>query len=378
MKRLAVFVPLVGVLSLAGAVTAVAQATAGDALARGRMYVQVAVRLSPRVHVLRQREPNFAGVVGNVTVIEQRDAVVLIDAGASHGSGERIVQQVRSITPKPVSAVVLTHWHGDHVMGLSAILAAWPGAAVIAHSSAAADIEKRLSALFPLSPSSAYELEHIKSLRAAYADIEKNQAAQAATDAERKGWQTALANLELRLADVPGTHLVSATRTLTDTLTLPDPVNPVVLQFLGRANTDGDIVAWLPRDRILVAGDVVVAPTPYMIQVFPRELAATLASLRAMPFRVLVPGHGAPQRDRLYLDKLTALVATVRDRVTPLARAGVPLDSIPLRADFARERKTFAGSDAWLAYWFDLYGLSPLIESVFNEALGRPLGPTPR
>lgn len=341
------------------------------------MYVQIAERVTPRVHVLRQREPNFAGVVGNTTVIEQRDGLVLVDAGASHGSGERIVQLVRSISAKPVTAVVVTHWHGDHVMGLSAILRAWPTADIITHEHARQDIAARLSQLFPSSPSREYEVERLRALDAAYADIERNQAAAATTDAERAGWRATLGARELRLADVPGTHLITPTRTFTSTLTLGDAVTPVELRFLGRANTSGDIVAWVPSDSVLVAGDIVVAPTPFMIQVYPGEMLETLDRIRAIPFTRLIPGHGEPQSDRRYLDEITALVRSVRTKVAPLARAGVPLDSIPLRTTFETEQRAFARGDTWIAYWFTQYTLLPLIESVYNESLGRPLGPAP-
>ena len=93
---------------------------------RARGYLQVAEPVVAGVHVLRQAEPNFAGVIGNVTVIEQRDGLVLIDAGVSHGTGVRIVELVRAISPKPVKSVVVTHWHGDHYLGLSAIRAVTP------------------------------------------------------------------------------------------------------------------------------------------------------------------------------------------------------------------------------------------------------------
>lgn len=376
MKRLARVITCAGALA-SHAPDARAQIAAEAALRQGQMYVQIAERVAPRVHVLRQRQPNFAGVLGNVAVIEQSDGLVLVDAGASHGSGLRIVQLVRSISPKPVKTVVISHWHGDHVLGLSAILAAWPNADVIAHERAAADISSRLDQFAPRVPSPKYEEERRRTLDAAYNDIEKNQAAQATSAEEKAGWRASLANRELRLADVPGTHLVLPKRTFADSLTLADADAPVELKFLGRANTSGDVVVWLPRQRVLVTGDIVVEPVPYMIQVFPGELMATLDRLRKIPFDVLVPGHGVPQRDQRYLDKLSALVGAVRDQVAPLARAGVPLDSIPARTEFAKQRSAFAGSDAWLAYWFDLYGLTPLIESVYNEALGRPLGPLP-
>jgi glyoxylase-like metal-dependent hydrolase (beta-lactamase superfamily II) len=341
-----------------------------------REYLQVAERVAPGVHVLRQAVPNFAGVIGNVTVIEQSDGLVLIDSGSSHGVGQRVVQLVRSISDRPVKAVVITHWHNDHPLGLSAILAAWPDADIIAHSAAAADLEAGRTTV-PRTASAEYEAERVRTLGQAYDQLQANEAARAATPEERAGWARALATRALRLADVPGTHLVLPRRTFTDRLTLPDRERPIELMFLGRANTSGDISAWLPRQRVLVAGDAVVEPVPYMFNAYPAEMLAVFDRMRALRYRVLIPGHGVPQRDSVYLDRVSGLVREVQRQVAPLARADVPLDQIAGRTDFTAQRRLFSGGDPWLAYWFDRYSLTPLIASVHAEARGEPLGPPP-
>ena len=355
----------VAVLLLTGTTSATAQGPNAREQASG--YVQVAELVVDGVHLIRQAQPNFAGVIGNTTVIEQRDGLVLIDAGVSHGSGVRIVELVRSISSKPVKAVVLTHWHGDHHLGLSAIVAAWPRAEIIAHRNAAADIDTLMRA-FPRTPSAEYEAQRITSLGAAMDQLVGKEMAEATTAEERAGWHAALVgNRQIRFDDVAGTHLVLPTRSFVDTLTLPDATAPIELRFLGRANTTGDIVAWLPQQQVLVAGDVVVEPVPFMINVFPTDLMRTLDQLHRIPFQVLIPGHGLPQRDHALLNRLSDLVRDAVEQVTPLVRAGVPVDSIPARTNFSRHRPLFAGSDPWLGYWFDGYTVAPLILSVIAE-----------
>src|SRR4051812_5064055 len=93
-------------------------------------YFQETLTLAPGVWVLAQ--PRFqVQPCGNVTVVEQSDGLVLVDAGGSPGAGRRIVERVRALSPKPVKAVIITHWHGDHPQGLSEILKAWPNARTI-------------------------------------------------------------------------------------------------------------------------------------------------------------------------------------------------------------------------------------------------------
>lgn len=89
-------------------------------------YLETIERVAPHVWLIRQPEPFHLQPIGNVTIIEQSDGLVLIDAGGSPGSGRRIVRLIKSVSAKPVKAVAITHWHGDHPFGLPAIVAEWP------------------------------------------------------------------------------------------------------------------------------------------------------------------------------------------------------------------------------------------------------------
>ncbi len=93
-------------------------------------YFQIVHPVTKGVWLLT--EPKFQlQPIGNVTVIEQRDGLVLVDAGGSPGAGLRIVAMVKSLSPKPVKAVVISQWHGDKPQGLTEILKAWPNARTI-------------------------------------------------------------------------------------------------------------------------------------------------------------------------------------------------------------------------------------------------------
>ena len=88
--------------------------------------------IAPGIHLLATPPDYLGPATGNVTVIEQTDGVVLIDSGASAAHGRRVVQFVRTLTGKPVKAVLLTHWHNDHPLGVSEIRAAWPRVRIVA------------------------------------------------------------------------------------------------------------------------------------------------------------------------------------------------------------------------------------------------------
>ena len=332
-------------------------------------HIQIGERIDPAVHVLRQPEATFAGVVGNVTVILQSDGVVLVDSGASHGGGQRVIQYVKSVTRLPVKAVVLTHWHNDHPLGLSAIRAEWPRADIIATAKTLEFMEAGRLGAVTRQPSTEYEQTRARLLRESMVQFEASANDPDLTQRERDEWRIAVQAAEARLADIPGTYMILPNVTFTDRYVIEDPVAPVEVAYLGPANTDGDAIVWLPRQRILAAGDAVVAPIPYMFNVRPSEMKATLARLDAYDFRVLVPGHGEPLHDHDYLDRLVALTEAVQSHVASLpANATLEEAQASARTALAEQRELFSGGDAWWAYWFNSYALGPLTASAFREA----------
>lgn len=339
-------------------------------------FLQIVEPVAPGIHVMRQAQVNYAGVVGNVSIIEQTNGIVLVDSGSSYGDGSRVVAAVRALSNKPVTAVIVTHWHNDHPLGLAAIVEAWPNISIIATEATRVSLEGGRTNV-PLLSDAAWEARRREQLQGYVSQIAPQTQDPAISQQERDGWARASSALAIRERDAAGTHVVLPTRTFTESITLPDRRTPIEIRFEGRANTDGDAMIWLPRQRILIAGDAVVWPIPYNFSMYPAENIATLQRLRAYNYATLIPGHGELQHDKAYLDLLIEFTAAAREAVAPLARNGATLEQITAQVKLESFATRFAGSDPWTLYWFENYALAPLIESAFNEARGEPLGPAP-
>jgi glyoxylase-like metal-dependent hydrolase (beta-lactamase superfamily II) len=87
--------------------------------------------IAPGVHLLGMPTDYAGPAISNVSIIEQRNGLVVIDSGATVAHGRALVAFIRSISRKPVKAVLITHWHNDHPLGISAIRDAWPRVRVI-------------------------------------------------------------------------------------------------------------------------------------------------------------------------------------------------------------------------------------------------------
>ncbi len=322
--------------------------------------------------IWRIAQPGFhVQPIGNVTLIEQADGLVVIDSGGSPGSGRRIVGLIRQASSKPVKAIVITHWHGDHVQGLSELVRAWPNARTIATAATKAHLADPKTMNSPAEPDPKRNLKFLEQVRG-FQDYIAGELAKAPA-AERAGWATGRRLMNQYEIDMDGALTIAPKEGFTERLLIDDPERPVELRFLGRANTDGDAVAWLPRQRIVVTGDIVVAPLPYGFGSYPADWIGVLKELKALDFAILLPGHGGAQRDTSYTDGLIALIEDVRAQVAPLAAQGLPLDEVQKKVDLTAHRARLIGGDAWKERWFTPYWQQPIVASAYKEARGEPI-----
>ena len=176
-----------------------------------------------------------------------------------------------------------------------------------------------------------------------------------------------------RLERLEGNYVVVPTEIVTDTLLLDDPAAPVELKVLGTGNTHGDLIAWLPRQRLVATGDMVVLPTPYGFTVSTKPWLETLAKLEQLPFETMVPGHGRVQRDRAYLETLKW---SMRDLAEKASAAAADKGTTKKQAVAAFDRKPhetrFGAADGWTRRWLNDYWLEGMFGTAFDEARGIP------
>jgi glyoxylase-like metal-dependent hydrolase (beta-lactamase superfamily II) len=326
---------------------------------------------SDRLWLIRQAKPFHLQPIGNVTVIDQADGLVMVDCGGSPGSGRRIVNLIRSVSAKPVKAVILTHWHGDHPLGLAEILKAWPGARTIATVATRAHLSEPATMNTPAT----FEAKANAALVARYrgfADYCRQQSVAATTDADRAGWAAGGRLFNQYARDMDGAVTIAPREGFTDELVIDDRDQPVVATFLGRANTDGDAIVRLPRQGLLITGDLVVAPVPFAHGSYPSEWLAALKTLINTDWTRLIPGHGAPMNSSEHLLRVGALLEAAIAGVRALP-PGTTLADARAKLDFSARGRWFTGGDPWLDRWFKSYWSDPVVASAWKEANGLPI-----
>jgi glyoxylase-like metal-dependent hydrolase (beta-lactamase superfamily II) len=333
----------------------------------GRLMPPQAV--TDHVWVMRQPDRLWAVVIGNVVIVEQSDGVVLVDSGGSIPDGRDVVAAVARLTAKPVKAVAITHWHNDHPLGVPGILESFPHARII--STAATRDYIRTETHVPIDKADP-EQDAARRARAepVVAAFTKEALNPDNPQDLRHEYAIEAKWIPQRLARQAGSYAVLPAETVGDRLLLDDPVTPVELRFFGTGNTHGDLMAWLPKQKVIATGDAVVAPTPYGFDVSTRPWLEALHRMEQLPFEILVPGHGQVQRDRRYLHTLEWSMTDIAARAKAAASAGLAKDDAFARFDLREQQARFRATDPWTRKWLNDYWLEGMFGTAYDEAKG--------
>lgn len=259
----------------------------------------------------------------NNVVIEIGNDVMIVDGGTSPAAGWALLRELPRVTKKPVRWLAVTHFHYDHAHGTQSFPA---GVEVIGTEFTRAMLAAGKS------------VEHSTAqgnLRFAKLQIETATAAldSATTGASKAEIQKRRAVWEQYLASVATLKPVAPTTTVSQRMSIFGGGREVQLIFPGKAHTDGDLVVWLPKERILATGDLLQPNLPYMGDGYLENWASVLDSLGAMNPAVVLPGHGDEFKDpavgaRLsdYMHTTWAQVAAAKSKGMTPEQAAAALD----------------------------------------------------
>lgn len=325
------------------------------------------MKLADGVHAFLWKNPLENPIEGNALIVVNRDDVVLIDTGVFSETGEILAREIRKLTPLPVRYVVNTHWHDDHHGGNSAILKHWPGAEVIGHRDTRTDIIERSYKVRPKTIAG-YEksLEKYERWKATGKDEDGKP-----LDAGR---MERVADLVAFLsADLPkfkGLRETPPTLTFADKMVLTRGERRIELIWLGLGNTRGDIVVFLPKERIVASGDLFVLPVPFAFGSYYEHWVDTLGKLDALEADIIVPGHGPVQRDRVALKSVRGLLEALVNEVKAAVATGATLEETRKRVKLADWREKFAGDDKTRQAAFSSFVLAAATERLWRQARG--------
>ena len=337
-------------------------AQADSVLSRER---QVAT-LADGVYEIRHKDPFPGWVHGNTTVIVGEREVLVVDSCSTVAAAREDIAQIREWTSKPVRYLVNTHWHQDHNAGNQEYRAAFPGLAIVAHDATRqmeGDTAPNVAADITRQATEIKDRLESKLSTGRTKDGKDLTAAEKAEAAER------LSEIGGMLEQARIYRYEAPTLTFVHEVSFDLGGREVQVRHGGRGNTAGDVYVYLPKEKILVTGDLLVRPVPYAFDGYPTEWIRTLEALSALDASTIVPGHGAVMHDKDYLSSVIALMKSAVAQVEAQLRRNseVSLADVTKAVDLKAFREAFAGGDPTGTGFFDLSMGTKFVELAYHE-----------
>ncbi|WP_134679552.1 quinoprotein relay system zinc metallohydrolase 2 [Paracoccus ravus] len=243
---------------------------------------EIASGVHLREGAVAQLSPQNRGQIANLAFIVG-DTVAVIDAGTTRSEGEALYAAIRRITDRPVSHLILTHMHPDHVLGAEVFAEA--GASIVGNAGLAEALARRGEAWMMSIP-------------------------------DQIGREVFL-----------GTRIAPVDQSIERPTTIPLGSTRLQLNPQPRAHTDNDLTVHDEESGVFFAGDLIMQGlTPSL----DGSLSGWLDWIAAGPPdpqpSLIVPGHGAIQEDwdDAVAPQLTYL-SSLRDATMRAVTAGMPL-----------------------------------------------------
>lgn len=314
--------------------------------------------------VMRTDPPGFA-VESNSGFIECADHVIVVDAQSNDATTSQVLAQIRLYTNKPVRYVINTHWHDDHIVGTHLYRDAFPDMKVIGSVASINYLptlgKKNRDQFHRAIP------EVLESFRKTL-EAGKTRAGKPLSDEQRRSLESDL-QLGEGYATVPDDFVaILPDIAVHDRYSIRDKGCAVDVIAIGNAHTTGDLVVYLPEQRVAFVGDIVGSPVPLVgaEQSRVRDWSRTLKRIRDLEAAAVIPGHGPLMRDNVQIDRIIDLMTAVTQRVNAERAKGGSLDEARARIDLSDFRRQFAGDSEVNGALFDAYVTGPAVTNVWN------------
>ncbi len=288
-------------------------------------------QVRPGVYFAVGRQGRLVGS-NSVFVVTDRD-VILVDDHITPRAARGLVAKIRRVTDRPLRYVVNTHFHYDHVSGNTIF---GPDVEIVSHP---ATRDRLLGGGAQMVRDQLAAAERQVAALRARRDTTRSDSARAALDGQIAEWT-------LYAEEYRSLRLALPTLTVDSGLVFHRGGGQELRVFwLGRGHTAGDVVVQMPREELLLVGDLVTNTQghPNGVDGYAGEWATTLRRLSALvgDSTMTLPGHGEPFRGATRYRATADLFEDVWTQARTIAARGLSPDSATRAFDVSRHTTTF-------------------------------------
>jgi glyoxylase-like metal-dependent hydrolase (beta-lactamase superfamily II) len=299
--------------------------------------------LAPGIVLFTTPSYGDVGLDGNSIAVMSRDGVLVFDSNGTPAAAAAVLAEIRKLTTQPVRWIVNSHWHWDHWYGTETYRDAFPDVRIVAH--------EKTRALMA-GPALEFNRPGVETQLPNYLKALEQRAAAnpalAATLAEDRFFLEQKSHVRHTFPNV----------TFRDRLVIDMGERHVEVLNYGRGVTPGDAFVYLPREKILLLGDLIVNPVTFALSGYPTEWLHVLERVDALPADTIVTGHGAPLHDKTLLHATMEVFRT-------LLREGKAAKAKGLTADEAKDAILPGLHDVMVT----ITGDAPSVNAAFKQQL---------
>jgi cyclase len=266
---------------------------------------------------------SYVRQLNSVAIVNEKD-VLVFDTNTRPSSARIILAEIRNITDKPVRFVVNSHWHPDHWSGNEVYAEAFPDLQIIATEQ---------TRHFMQAAANAWPLRFGAELKRRQAAFEKEVSTgkqddgSILTQEQRSQDEDDLANYKSFVEEAAGLHRTYPTLVYPESLTLYHGGREFHFMSV-TGDAEGTTVLYLPKEKVLITGDAVSYPIPYVAPP-PRRQIQSLRTLAQLDVDVIVPGHGPAFHDKQFLNlEIELLESVVKGVHDALQKGLLTLDEV--------------------------------------------------
>jgi cyclase len=274
--------------------------------------------------------------MSNSLVLVGDNDVIVVDSHVTPTAARALRADIATITDKPIRYLINSHFHFDHAHGNQAFV---EDVDIIGHTYTRAKLSGERGNVL--------EEDTFKFFAGSVPDIVANLRARADAEADparkaqlERTWQTQLDYMNA----IPEIKPTPPNITFDEHMVIFQRRSPenreIQLVSFGRGHTGGDVVVYLPAERMAYTADMMLGSLSYMGDGFVDEWPDALEGLKGLDVDMLIPGHGQPfgdlERIGYFQDYLRDLWAKTNEMYRQGLTAEQTAQQIDLTAHSAR------------------------------------------
>lgn len=276
--------------------------------------------------------------MSNVMVLVGESDTLVVDSHVTPAAARALIDSLSVITDKPVRYLVNSHYHFDHAHGNQAFP---DGVEIVGHEFTRAKLNGEIGNVLEENTFRSFS----DPVPGAVANLESQVAAE--SDPARKAQLQARLRVQRDYMNaIDEVQPTPPNITLRDKLTLYQDVaggsREIQVLHFGRAHTGGDVMIYLPQERVVFTGDMMLPGLAYMGDGHVDEWPDSLEGLKALDFDIWLPGHGPVMRDRQPIENFQVYLRDLWSKTQSMHRQGVSWEQAAQRLDMTNHSDNYA------------------------------------